>query len=51
LKEGCTVIKVGTGNQKFTRYYRTVLENQKMKWKDNIKDDLKKIGCNVLKLN
>jgi hypothetical protein len=30
-------MKLGTGNKKFTRYYGTVLENLKMKWKDNIK--------------
>jgi len=34
LNEGRTFMKLGTGNKKFTRYYGTVLENLKMKWKD-----------------
>jgi hypothetical protein len=44
-------MKLGTGNMKFTRYYKNVLENLKMNWKNNVKADLKKIGRNVLKLN
>ena len=44
-------MKLGTENKKFTRYYGTVLENLKLKWKGNIKADLKKIGRNVLKRN
>ena len=44
-------MKLGTGNMKITRYFGTVLENLKMKWKDDIKIDLKKIGRNALKPN
>jgi hypothetical protein len=44
-------MKLGNGNRKFTEYSGNVLENVKIKWEDNIKADLKKIGCNVLKRN